>query len=193
MNKQILDFIRAIEKLKVIERFNKTSNLDRPESDAEHIWHLVMMVYLFAESRDIDKWKAVEIALVHDLVEVYAGDVNFWDEHKKTPDEKRKAEEKAARKLFDLLPEETGSYFYQLWIEYEERKTDEAKFVYVLDKIQPFIQRLVAEDNDWKDRQVDAQKLSDIKPELVKQDPEFSALWDDFVQEAVEKKLVYQE
>lgn len=192
MNKT-LDFIRAIEKLKTIERFNKTSNLNRPESDAEHIWHLVMMVYLFSESREgIDKWKAVEIALVHDLVEVYAGDVNLWDEKKKSPEAKREAEVRSAKKLFELLPNEIGERFYLLWEEYEARETEEAKFVYALDKIQPFIQRVVAQDGGWKEKQVDEARLAEIKPQLVKDDVELSTLWDELTKEAKEKDLLWR-
>ena len=192
MNKT-LDFIRAIEKLKTIERFNKTSNLERPESDAEHIWHLVMMVYLLAELRiSLDKWKAVEIALVHDLVEVYAGDVNLWDDKKKTPEAKREAEVKSAKKLFDLLPDDMGDRFYSLWEEYEARITPEAKFVYALDKLQPFVQRVIARDNGWKEKRVDRKKLEDIKPQLVKDDPEMSKLWDELTKEAIENKLLWE-
>lgn len=192
MNKTF-DFIRTIEKLKTIERFNKTSNLSRAESDAEHIWHLVMMVYLFTETReDINRWKAVEIALVHDLVEVYAGDVNLWDEKKKSTEAKRTAEEKSAKKLFNLLPSELGRRFYSLWEEYEARETREAKFVYALDKIQPFIQRIVARDNGWKEKQVNETRLAEIKPQLVKDDVELSRLWDDLTEEAKEKGLLWE-
>ncbi len=88
--KKILAFIRLIEKLKTIERFNKTSNLLRAESDAEHIWHLTMIVYLLAEQKpELDRTKLVELSLVHDLVEIYAGDVNLWDENKKTQEQKK--------------------------------------------------------------------------------------------------------
>lgn len=187
-----LDFIRAIESLKTIERFNKTSNLDRAESSAEHTWHLVMIVYTLADNRkELNKWKAVEIALVHDLVEIYAGDVKFWDEGKKSVQQIRKAEEESARRLFSLLPKQTGKYFFSLWEEYENRKTKEAKFVYALDKLQPLLQRVVAHDNGWKEKQVDIERLSNSKPQLIKDDNELSQIWDELVKEAEEKGLLW--
>lgn len=187
-----LNFIRVIEKLKTIERFNKTSTLGRPESDAEHIWHLIMMVYLFSESREeIDKWKAVEIAMVHDLVEVYAGDVNLWEENKISQSDKQSAEDISAIKLFSLLPADLESRFYSLWKEYEERKTVEARFVYALDKLQPFIQRVVSGDNGWKEKKVDLNRLNEVKPELIKNDPEMSEMWDDLTKEAIDKKMLW--
>jgi putative hydrolases of HD superfamily len=123
----------------------------------------MMMVYLFAESRaEIDRWKAVEIAMMHDLVEVYAGDVNLWDDNKVHPEDKHAAENLSAKKLFALLPKDLNDKFYALWKEYEARQTNEAKFVYALDKLQPFVQRIVANDNGWKEKRVDRSKLDEV-------------------------------
>ncbi|HPJ17397.1 MAG TPA: HD domain-containing protein [Candidatus Woesebacteria bacterium] len=192
--KKIIDFLRLIEKLKTIERFNKTSNLHRAESDAEHIWHLVMMAYLMSKLKpELNKMKLIELSLVHDLVEVYAGDVNLWDEKKKTKEEKRKAEEKSAEKLFSALPIDESLRMMSLWKEYEERSTPESRYIYALDKLQPFLQRLVSGDNGWKDKLVDENKLKDVKPEEIKQDEVLSDIWDNFTNEAISRKMLYHD
>lgn len=190
--KKQIKFLRTIEKLKIIERFNKTSNLKRAESDAEHIWHLVMMVYLMSKTRPhLNKIKLIELALTHDLVEVFAGDVNLWDDKKKTKEAKKEAEEKAAKKLFSDLPSTEGEYLLKLWHEYEDRATPESKYVYALDKLQPFLQRLISGDHGWKTKKVDQKQLSEVKPQEIIEDKELSTLWDQFTKEAVDKKLLY--
>jgi len=192
--KKIIDFLKLIEKLKTIERFNKTSNLARAESDAEHIWHLVMMAYLMSKLRpELDKMKLIELALVHDLVEVYAGDVNLWDNKKKTKEEKRKTEEESAKKLFSTLPEDESLRMMDLWKEYEGRLTPESKYVYALDKLQPFLQRLVSGDSGWKEKLVDEDRLKNVKPLEIKQDEILSDIWDNFTNEAVSRKMLYHD
>ena len=191
--KKIINFLRLIEKLKTIERFNKTSNLDRAESDAEHIWHLVMMSYLMSKLRpELDKMRLIELALVHDLVEVYAEDVNLWDDKKKTKEEKKKAEEESAKKLFSTLPKDEGLRMMNLWTEYEEKLTPESKYIYALDKLQPFLQRLVSGDNGWKEKMVDKERLMEVKPQDVKDDPVLCDIWDDFTEEAVGRRMLYK-
>jgi putative hydrolases of HD superfamily len=188
----VLKFVREIEKFKTIERFNKTSNLKRAESDAEHSWHLAMMVYLFAGMRRINRQKVMEMAMVHDLVEIYAGDVNIWNKKGVTKEAKHKTEERAARKLFNLLPGREGRKLYLLWKEYEERETKEAKFVYALDKLQGLMQRVISRDNGWKEMKVTFEKHQQIKPELVKSDRELSELWDMLVEEGVREGLFWE-
>jgi putative hydrolase of HD superfamily len=191
---KIINFLRIIEKLKTVERFNKTSNLSRPESDAEHIWHLVTMTYLMSKFKpELNKSRLIELALAHDMVEVYAGDVNLWDDKKKTKEEKKKAEEEAAKKLFAQLPDEDNQRLISLWYEYEGRETNEAKFVYALDKLQPFLQRLISGDNGWKEKMVDEEKLKNVKPEEIKQDQALSDIWDKFTREAVSRGMLYKD
>lgn len=129
--------------------------------------------------------------MIHDLVEVYAGDVNLWDDNKVSPEDKRAVENLSAKKLFALLPKDLDDKFYALWKEYEDRQTSEAKFVYALDKLQPFIQRIIANDNGWKEKRVDRSKLDEVKPELVKDDLEMSKIWDDLTEEAESKKMLW--
>lgn len=152
-----------------------------------------MMGYLMAKLRpELDKMRLIELALVHDLVEVYAGDVNLWDDKKKTKEEKKKAEEESAKKLFSTLPEDEGLRMINLWNEYEERLTSESKYIYALDKLQPFLQRLVSGDNGWKEKMVDKERLMEVKPQEIKDDPMLYDIWDDFTKEAVKRKMLYK-
>lgn len=193
MADEILTFVREIEKLKTIERLNMTSNLQRAESDAEHIWHLTMMVYLFSEGRpQIDKVRAMELALIHDLVEVYAGDTQLWDKNKRTPEQKKVEEEASAQKLFKLLPKDLEERFLDRWHEYEDRQTVEAKFVYALDKLQPLMQRVISGDDTWVVNKITVDKHGDVKPQVVKDDEELAKLWDELVAEGEKKGLFWR-
>jgi putative hydrolase of HD superfamily len=130
-----LDFIEEIEKLKHIKRINTLSDKSRQESDAEHSWHLAMMVLLLKDELGVkfNVEKAIKIALVHDLVEIYAGDM--WPADEKEKQEKKKREEKAAEKLFSQLPDNLQEEIKGYWLEYEGADTPESKVVKALDKI----------------------------------------------------------
>ncbi|MFA6963116.1 MAG: DUF1653 domain-containing protein [Patescibacteria group bacterium] len=133
--KKILDFLVETEKLKLIERIPVLSDKIRRENDAEHSWHLALMVMALKDKLglDFDLEKALQIALVHDLPEIYTGDT--WPSDEKEKKEKSEKEKLSANKIFALLPEEECEKFTQLWQEYEDGKTIEAKIVKALDKI----------------------------------------------------------
>jgi putative hydrolase of HD superfamily len=131
----ILNFIEEIEKLKHINRINTLSNRSRQESDAEHSWHLAMIIMLLKDELGIsfDVNKAIKIALVHDLVEIYTGD--FWPSNEQEKQEKKEREEKSAKKLFSQLTDDLKTEIEGYWREYEEMISEEAKVVKAFDKI----------------------------------------------------------
>lgn len=185
-----VEFLKLIEKFKTIERFNKTSDQSRAESDAEHTWHLVMMIYLLAEDfPGINQNHAIEIALVHDLPEIITGDTSYWDS--KTVRCKAKEESVAAKRLFKGLPREWSERLILLWYEYENKKTLEAKFVYALDKLQPVLQRLVSEDNGLIERRVGLNRVMKAKPSEITDDTDLSEIWDLLVAESIKKGLIW--
>ena len=132
---KILQFIEEIEKLKLINRINTLSDCSRQESDAEHSWHLAMIILLLKDELGIkfNVEKAIKIALVHDLIEIYAGD--SWPANDKEKIKKKIIEKESAEKLFAQLPRDLRNEFENYWLEYENAKTDEAKIVKGLDKI----------------------------------------------------------
>jgi len=132
---KILNFIEEIEKLKHINRINTLSNRSRQESVAEHSWHLAMIILILKDELDInfDVVKAIKIALVHDLVEIYTGDT--WPSNDKEKEYKKVREKKAAKKLFNKLPTSLKEEIKGYWMDYENAKSQEAKIVKGLDKI----------------------------------------------------------
>lgn len=137
---QQLKFIVEIDKVKRIVRQSKLFSEDRFENDAEHSWHISMMAMILAEhaNEPVDVLKVVKMLLIHDLVEIDAGDVIVY---LKT-DEDRENEQRAAERIFGLLPEDQGREFLALWQEFEERKSPEARFAAAMDRLEPVMQAL---------------------------------------------------
>lgn len=132
---KILSFAEEIEKLKHVKRINTLSDRSRQESDAEHSWHLAMIVLLLKDElgTKFNIEKAIKIAITHDLIEIYTGDT--WPSNSKEKKEKKRREEKAAKKLFSRLPQDLKKEMEGYWREYEDAKTKEAKVVKGFDKI----------------------------------------------------------
>ncbi len=142
--KQTLKFIKLADQMKFVER-KIILQKNKRENNAEHSYHLAMMVWLFSSffEKKINLEKALKMALMHDLVEIYSGDVFAYDhEARKTKAQKEKA---AAKKLFTQLPKKLKTELENLWNEYEENTTSVSKFVQAMDKIHPLIQNILVE------------------------------------------------
>jgi len=162
LSKQI-SFIKEIDKLKYIQRKTKLFNSDRPENDAEHSWHLAMMTIVLAEHSDkpIDVLKVLKMVLIHDIVEIDAGDTFIYDStksHTNTDEELI-----AAERIFGLLPTEQAEEFIAIWKEFEESTTDEAKFAKSMDRFEPLLQNTSNNGGTWKEFNVPYQKVYDKK------------------------------
>ena len=143
------DFFREIDKEKFIGRQTYLTDGERKENDAEHAWHMAIMTVLLAEyaNEKIDVLKTVMMLLIHDLVEIDAGDTYAYDEEgKKT---QREREEKAAKRIFGLLPEEQGGKLMALWEEFEAYETPEANFAHTMDNIQPVMLNDATDGRAW--------------------------------------------
>ncbi|MCR4775669.1 MAG: HD domain-containing protein [Saccharofermentans sp.] len=147
-------FIREIDKEKMIKRQSYLSDCETHEDDAQHAWHMAIMTLLLREysNEEIDVLKTMSMLLIHDLVEVYAGDTYAYDEEGKKTQAEREA--KAADKLYGLLPEDQGEYLKSLWLEFEEQKTPEAKFARTMDCFQPLILNDATDGRAWKEHDV---------------------------------------
>jgi len=135
-----LKFIEEIEKLKTVYRNNRILNEDRYENSSEHSWHISLMALLFVddyEIKNIDLLKTVKMLLIHDLVEIYAGDTWLYDD--KARNDAQIIEKEAAKKIFGMLPQKDCKDFIELWYEFENRETPEAKYAAALDGLQPII------------------------------------------------------
>ena len=143
------DFFREIDKEKFIFRQTHLTDGKRRENDAEHAWHMAIMTILLSEyaNEEIDVLKTVTMLLIHDLVEIDAGDTYAYDEEGKKTQHER--EEKAAERIFGILPEDQGKKLRELWEEFEAYETKEAKFAHTMDNIQPAMLNAAIDGADW--------------------------------------------
>jgi putative hydrolase of HD superfamily len=147
-----LTFFMEADKLKSVERRNRLADGTRRENTAEHSWHLGIAALVLAPftSEPVDVGTAVAMALVHDIVEIDAGDTFAYDEAEGAAT-KQAREEAAADRLFGLLPTETGRRFRQLWDEYERGDTAEARFVMAVDRLAPMMLNLADGASMWQE------------------------------------------
>lgn len=143
------DFFREIDKEKFIFRQTHLTDGKRRENDAEHAWHMAIMTILLSEyaNEEIDVLKTVTMLLIHDLVEIDAGDTYAYDEEGKKTQHEREA--KAAERIFGILPEDQGKKLRELWEEFEAYETKEAKFAHTMDNIQPAMLNAAIDGADW--------------------------------------------
>ena len=152
-----LDFILEIDKEKNIFRQTHLSGHGRNENDAEHAWHMAIMAYLLQEysNEKIDVARVMLMCLIHDVVEIDAGDTYAYDaEGLKT----QKAREEAAKeRLYSMLPEDQKADLVAIFDEFEERKTPE--FARALDNLQPLLLNHSNDGGDWKNHDVTAEQV----------------------------------
>ena len=183
-------FIKEIDKLKYIQRRTKLFNSDRPENDAEHSWHLAMMTIVLAEHSDkpVDVLKVLKMVLIHDIVEIDAGDTFIYDTAKNhcNTDEERIA----ANRIFGLLPDDQAKEFIAVWEEFEEGITAEAKFARSMDRFEPLLQNTSNNGGTWAEYNVPYQKVYDKKVAIKDGS---AAIWDyaeNLINESVEKGIL---
>ena len=146
------DFIKEIDKEKFIQRQTKLSDGVRRENDAEHAWHMAIMTVLLSEyaNEKIDVLRTVTMLLIHDIVEIDAGDTYAYDEEGQKTQHER--ESRAADRIYSLLPEDQKKKLRDIWEEFEEAKTPEAKFAHTMDNLQPAMLNTVNGGVAWKER-----------------------------------------
>lgn len=168
-------FIRELDKEKQIGRQSYLCDASRKENDAEHAWHAAVMAVLLSEyaNEDIDVLKTVTMILMHDVVEIDAGDTYAYDEEgKKT---QRQREECAANRIYGLLPKDQRDKLRNLWEEFEEARTPEAKFARTMDNIQPLVLNDATDGKAWKEHGI---RLSQILARNVNTAKGSKELWD---------------
>ncbi len=148
-NKRI-QFISVIDKMKSIYRQTLLADGSREETDAEHSWHLGVMAILLSDyaPEGTDITKVIKMVLVHDLVEIYAGDTFCYDVE--AGKDKREREVKAADKLFGILPKEDRDELRALWEEFDAEETNESLYAASLDRLQPLINNFFTNGHTWR-------------------------------------------
>jgi len=189
LSKQV-SFIQEIDKIKYIQRKTKLFNSDRPENDAEHSWHLAVMTMVLAEHSDtpIDVLKVLKMVLIHDIVEIDAGDTFIYDTLKSHSNSDN--ERKAALRIFGLLPKEQADEMIAIWEEFETGVTNEAKFAKSMDRFEPLLQNASNNGGTWKEFDVDYNQVYD-KKKVIKEGS--TTLWnyaENLLHESVDKGIL---
>ena len=156
---QQIEFCREIDKEKMIGRQTYLSDGSRKENDAEHAWHMAIMTFLLCEyaNKEIDVLKTIMMLLIHDLVEIDAGDTYAYDDAAKST--QREREEKAADRIFGMLPEDQGTKLRALWEEFEACETAESRFARTMDNIQPLILNDASNGKSWVEHGVHLRQI----------------------------------
>lgn len=182
---QQLQFIVEIDKVKNIFRQTYLSDGERKENDAEHSWHIALMAVLLQEYAEdkVDVGRVVPMLLVHDLVEIDAGDTYAYDETaKKTQHEREQA---AANRIFGLLPEEQGRWLLELWEEFEAYESADAKYAHLLDNLQPLLLNDASGGKSWREHSVYQSQIYKRNERI----PEISQVIWEKMREIVEKNI----
>ncbi len=183
-----ISFIAEIDKLKSIYRQSFLLDGIRHEDDAEHSWHIAMMAVVLAEyanDGNVDLLRAIEMLLVHDIVEIDAGDVFVYDKERDEGIAGR--ETKAAERIFNILPPGQAEEIRELWEEYEERKTPAARFAMAMDRLQPILQNYFTQGRSWKSHGITARQVLQVNAKIKDGS---NVLWEyaqHIVRESVEK------
>ncbi|MBR6716801.1 MAG: HD domain-containing protein [Oscillospiraceae bacterium] len=143
-------FLVEMDKMKNIYRQTRVLHEDRAENDAEHAWHLAMLALVLSEyaNEPVDLKKVLATVLIHDVVEIDAGDTYAYDEAGNAT--KAEREQKAADRLFGMLPDDQAKEMRQLWDEFEAFSTPEARFANALDRVQPLMLNFCKHGESWK-------------------------------------------
>jgi putative hydrolase of HD superfamily len=151
---QQVTFLIELDKLKRVLRRSKPVGSERYEDSAEHSWHLAMMTLLLAEYADetIDLGRVLQMVLLHDIVEIDAGDTFLYDQLARQ--QKAVDEAAAAERIFGLLPADQGAPFLALWREFEARESADARFAYALDRLMPLLQNYYNQGFTWQENNV---------------------------------------
>ncbi len=157
--KKQMDFILEADKEKNITRQTYINDASRKETDAEHAFSLALMVSVLSEysERPIDKLRTMEMVLIHDLVEIDAGDTYAYDNEGNLT--KRERELAAAERIFNILPEDQAKYYRELWDEFEADETPEAQFAHTLDRTQPVMLNDLTDGKAWREHNVKAEQV----------------------------------
>jgi putative hydrolases of HD superfamily len=182
---QQLRFLLEIDRLKAVARQTAISDGSRQENSAEHSWHLAMCAMVLAEHAgpELDVARAVAMAVVHDIVEIDAGDTFIYDAAGQVTKEARERE--AAVRIFGLLPDDQARWMRELWEEFERRESREARFAAALDRLAPVMLNFATQGHSWRRHAVPASQVRAVNAKVGDASPELGAFVQTLITEAV--------
>lgn len=155
-----LEFVAELDRLKNVLRRTPLTDGSRRENAAEHSWHLAVMVLVLREhaaADELDLARVMKMLILHDVVEIDAGDTYCYD--RTAMEDKREREVRAAKRLFGMLPEDQAERFRALWEEFEAGRTPEARFAAAVDRLQPLLHNLLTEGQSWRHHGVELDQV----------------------------------
>ncbi len=188
-----IEFIKEIDKVKYIQRKTKLFNSDRNENDAEHSWHLAVMAIVLAghSNAPVDVLKVLKMVLIHDIVEIDAGDTFIYDTQKShsNTDEERAA----ANRIFGMLPREQADEFIAIWEEFEAGATHEAKFARAMDRLEPLLQNTSNNGGTWKEFGVSYHAVYEKKKPIKEGSETIWSYAEQLINDSVEQGILKKE
>lgn len=170
-----LTFVAELDRLKTVLRQTPLTDGSRRENAAEHSWHLAVMALVLREhagADQLDTARVVRMLLVHDVVEIDAGDTYRYD--REGMQDKRDRERRAAKRLFGMLPDDQAQRLKNLWEEFEARRTPEARFAAALDRLQPLLHNFLTEGRSWREHGISLDRVIEQNRSLREGAP---AIW----------------
>ena len=188
-----IGFLLEMDKMKNIYRQSYVLHEDRHENDAEHAWHLAMLAIVLHEyaNEPVDLKTVLETVLIHDVVEIDAGDTYAYDDAGNAT--KAEREQKAADRLFGLLPADQGAHLRQLWEDFEAKSTPEARFANALDRIQPLMLNFEKGGISWKQHNTKKSQVEGRMQALSEGSEKLGALAKAIIEKAAESGLLRNE
>ncbi len=178
---KLLEFVRMQNAFRLVERVTYANGTDRMENDTEHSYNLAMLAWYVADSEklDLDRNLVVKYALIHDLVEVYAGDTPVYSDDVAHVASKKDRERDARERLAKEFPSFTG--LHELMEQYEQREDRESRFVCALDKLQPVLQTYLDGGRIWKEKGVTIKMIYERKKDKIALSPEIQPYFDEMI------------
>ena len=185
--KKQLDFSLEIDKEKNILRQTHLSDHGRRENDAEHAWHMAIMAYLLREyaNEEVDIGRTMLMCLIHDIVEIYAGDTYAYDEEALKSQKAR--EDEAKEKIFSMLPDDQRDELIAVFDEFEASETPESRYAHAMDNLQPLILNHSNGGSDWKEHGVTADQVYGRQSKTRLGSEKLYELTDRIIRENIEK------
>lgn len=190
LNKQ-MDFLIEVDKLKTILRQSVIADKSKRENDAEHSWHFALIstiLYEYCDTKKVNLTRVLKMALIHDLVEIYAGDTFAYDIEGYKDKEER--EFKAATKIFGLLPDDQTEEYKNLWEEFERMETPDAIYASTIDRLQPFLLNHATDGHTWKQGEVKSNQVYNRIGVLKESMPSLWEYIDQIIKDSIKKGYI---
>ena len=189
--KKQIQFILEVDKLKHVLRQTILMDRSRRENSAEHSWHIALLVPVLAEyskDTDIDLFHVMKMLVIHDLVEIDAGDTYCYDDRGREDQTQREAI--AADRIFGLLPADQATKYQALWDEFEKRESPESRFANAMDRVQPFLHNYFTNGQTWQANNINSRQVHERMRPVKDGAPD---LWDyvnNLIEDAVKKGIL---